>query len=72
MVDEASQKYSAGNEAFVDEDYDSAITFYSEAIELDGSKLEYFLKRCNAHIKIESFKEAVKDADSALKVTICL
>jgi len=68
MVEAASQKYSAGNEAFVDEDYDSAIKFYSEAIELDGSKLEYFLKRCNAFIKIDSFKEAVKDADCALKV----
>lgn len=68
MVEEAAQKYSAGNEAFVDEDYDSAIKFYSEAIQIDGSKLEYFLKRCNAYIKIDSFKEAVKDADSALKV----
>ena len=68
MVEEAAQKYSAGNEAFVDEDYDSAIKFYTEAIELDPSKLEYFLKRCNAYIKIDSFKEAVKDAELALNI----
>lgn len=68
MVEEATQKYSAGNEAFVDEDYDSAIKFYTEAIQLDSSKLEYFLKRCNAYIKIDGFKEAVKDAEAALKI----
>jgi len=68
MVEEAAQKYSAGNEAFVDEDYDSAIKFYTEAIELDSSKLEYYLKRCNAYIKIDSFKEAVKDAELALNI----
>lgn len=68
MVEEATQKYSAGNEAFVDEDYVSAINFYTEAIQLDSSKLEYFLKRCNAYIKIDGFKEAVKDAQAALEI----
>jgi len=68
MVEEALQKYSAGNEAFVDEDYESAIKFYTEAIELDSSKLDYFLKRCNAYIKVDNFSDAVKDADTALKI----
>jgi len=68
MVEEAVQKYSAGNEAFVDEDYDSAIKFYTEAIELDSSKLDYYLKRCNAYIKIDNFADAVKDAELALNI----
>jgi len=68
MAEEASQKCCAGNEMFVDEDYDSAIKFYSEAIQLDSSKSDYYLKRCNAYIKVDSFTEAVKDADTAIKL----
>lgn len=68
MADEASKKFCAGNEAFVDEDYDSAIKYYTEAIELNGENADYYMKRCNAYIKVESFTEAVKDADVSIKL----
>jgi len=68
MADEAALKFCAGNEAFVDEDYDSAIKFYSEAVQLNSKNADYYLKRCNAYIKLENYVEAVKDADTSIKL----
>lgn len=67
MSEEASKKFSLGNEAFVDEDYDAAIKYYSEALELANQNFDYYLKRCNAYIKTENFEGALKDADMSIK-----
>lgn len=68
MAEEAAEKYCEGNECFVDEDYEAAIKLYSQAIKLDSSKSDYYLKRCNTYIKLEQYEDAVKDADKAIKI----
>jgi len=67
MADEATKKFCAGNEAFVDEDYDAAIEAYTEAIKLNSENSDYYFKRCNAYIKLDNFTDAVKDADESIK-----
>ncbi|XP_047126153.1 protein SGT1 homolog isoform X1 [Hydra vulgaris] len=64
----AADKFSAGNEAFADEDYDLAIQYYTEAINLDGENGAYYLKRCNARLKKEDFGGALDDANMSIKL----
>ncbi|XP_057312977.1 protein SGT1 homolog [Hydractinia symbiolongicarpus] len=66
--EEAGKKFCAGNEAFVDENFDQAIQCYTEAIEICTDNADYYLKRCNAYIKKEDFSDAVKDADMSIKL----
>jgi len=65
----AQDKFSLGNEAFVDEDYEVAIERYTEAIVLSPQSANYYLKRAAAYSKIDKHKEAIEDADRSLKLS---
>jgi suppressor of G2 allele of SKP1 len=64
----ASNLFSKGNAAFVEENYQDALKYYTEAIEIDDSKEEYFSNRAHTHIKLESYKDAVADATKAIEI----
>ena len=50
------QHYQAGNELFVDEEYDEALEKYNKAIDIESNKPEFYLKRAACHIKLKNFR----------------
>ena len=64
----ASDLYQQGNDLFVDEEYEAALTKYSHAIELE-TKPEYLEKRSACYYQLGKFKESLGDADEALKLS---
>eukprot|EP00111_Clytia_hemisphaerica_P023360 TCONS_00068778-protein len=65
--EEAANKFNLGNEAFVDEDFTTSIKCYTEALELDKENFDYYLKRCNAYIKISNFSDALSDVNYSIQ-----
>ncbi|XP_050666566.1 protein unc-45 homolog B [Leptidea sinapis] len=69
---EAENYKNKGNEAFNSQNYEEALSFYSKAISLaerDTRDMATYLKnRAAVHLKLNSFNEAVKDCDEALKI----
>ncbi|XP_070553915.1 protein SGT1 homolog [Ptychodera flava] len=63
-----AELFSKANEAFVDENYGEAIKLYSQAIEQDAEKTEYFLKRAQTYIKLEEYTNAVTDTEKAVEL----
>lgn len=51
-----------------EEDYSQAITFYSQAIDLNPNVAAYFGNRSFAYLRTECFGYALQDASSALKI----
>ncbi|KAG7546444.1 CS domain [Arabidopsis suecica] len=64
----AKELADKAKEAFVDDDFDVAVDFYSKAIDLDPNCAEFFADRAQAYIKLESFTEAVADANKAIEL----
>jgi len=62
-----ADKLSAANAAFVDEDFESALSLYTEAIEAQPCA-DAFLNRAHAHLKLEHFVDAVADATKACEM----
>ncbi|XP_041358470.1 protein SGT1 homolog [Gigantopelta aegis] len=60
--------FSKANEEFVNENYKRAVELYTEAIDADGSRDEFFCSRAQAHIKLENFNEAKEDCCTALSL----
>ena len=54
-IQSAGDLFAEANSAFVDEDYDEALSLYSEAIELDEEVAEYYVKRSFCHYKLKKF-----------------
>jgi Flp pilus assembly protein TadD len=44
-----------GDKAIVDEDYDQAVTLYTQAIELDPENPSLYVSRAQAHMKLQNF-----------------
>ncbi len=63
---EASDFYVAGNDAFIEEDFDKAKELYTKAIEVNPNNALYFDRRSSVYIKSQQYIEAAKDATSAL------
>lgn len=55
-----------GNEALKENRYDDAISFYTQAIEIDSKNPIYFANRGLAHLKNESYGAAVEDFTSSV------
>ncbi|XP_062610929.1 serine/threonine-protein phosphatase 5-like, partial [Saccostrea cucullata] len=53
---------------FVDGDYSQAITYYTQAIELNPYMAAYYGNRSFAHLRTESFGYALSDASKALQI----
>lgn len=53
---------------FVDQNYDEAIKFYTQAIEINPNVAAYYGNRSFAYIKTECFGYALEDANKALQL----
>lgn len=72
QMKEAEAFKNKGNEAFKVDNYEEAISFYSEAIKLaekDSRDLATYLKnRAAAYLKINEYEKAIEDCTDALKI----
>ena len=57
-----------GNAAFVDEEYETAISHYSGAIQADPEDADAFSKRSAAYLRLKRYTEAVSDATASVKL----
>ncbi|KND03056.1 co-chaperone SGT1 [Spizellomyces punctatus DAOM BR117] len=64
-LEDTSSILSAANTAFVDEDYQEALSLYARAIETSPSTPDLYLKRAACYHQLEQFREAVEDAKAA-------
>jgi len=64
----ASESYSKGNEAFVNDDYQGAIDLYSNALGLEPMYADALVARAHAYIKTDKYEAAKKDADKAIDI----
>ncbi|XP_037534090.1 tetratricopeptide repeat protein 12 [Nematolebias whitei] len=66
-VKKATALKDKGNEAYVQEDYETAVTFYSEGLAELKDMLPLYTNRAQAYIKLKRYKEAIDDCEWALK-----
>ncbi|XP_064609385.1 protein SGT1 homolog [Liolophura sinensis] len=64
----AADLFGQANAEFVAENYQRALELYTLAINGDSTKDEYYVNRSHANIKLEKYKDAVVDADQAIKL----
>ncbi|XP_012858294.1 PREDICTED: protein SGT1 homolog [Erythranthe guttata] len=64
----SSDLESKAKEAFVDDHFELAIDLYSQAIALCPSNADLFVDRAQANIKLQSFTDAVSDANKAIEL----
>jgi suppressor of G2 allele of SKP1 len=62
----AQEIENKAKEAFFDDDFSLAVDLYSQAIDLDPNNPNLFADRAQAYIKLNSFTEAVSDANKAI------
>ncbi|KAI8546277.1 hypothetical protein RHMOL_Rhmol07G0104700 [Rhododendron molle] len=55
-------------EAFVDDDFRSAVDLYTQAIDLNPRSADLYAERAQANIKLNNFTEAVADANKAIEI----
>jgi len=60
--------YSKGNEAFVAENYASAIDLYTAALGLDPLFPDCLVARAHAYIKADKYDQAKEDADKGIQI----
>jgi len=65
-VESAESIIATANSYFVDEDYDTALVKFNEAIDLDNSNSDYFAKRSFCQFKLDNFTEAMADAKKGI------
>mmetsp|Transcript_49323 Transcript_49323/g.139644 ORF Transcript_49323/g.139644 Transcript_49323/m.139644 type:complete len:255 (-) Transcript_49323:360-1124(-) len=64
----AEAKKKEGNDAFAKKEYEAAIGFYSEAIELDPQNHIYYSNRSLCYAESGKFTEALADAEQCVKL----
>ena len=64
----ASREKDKGNECFKNDEYESAITFYSNSIALDDENAVVYANRAMACIRVSNLCQAVADCDHALVI----
>lgn len=57
-----------GNAAFVDEDFETSLQHYNDAIDQDDTNTEYYVKRATVHLKLYNHTDALADAASAIQI----
>lgn len=67
-IKEAQEAKDRANTLLKDQDYIGAISMYTKAIDLDGTKAVYWANRAQAQIKVEAFGLAIADATKAIEV----
>ncbi|KAI3800194.1 hypothetical protein L1987_35504 [Smallanthus sonchifolius] len=64
----ASDLATKAKEAFIDDHFELAVDFYSQAILIDPENPDLFSERAQANIKLKNFTEAVADANKAIEL----
>ncbi|KAI9282088.1 SGS domain-containing protein [Umbelopsis sp. AD052] len=64
----ASDLFTQANEAFFEDDYDEALSLYTQAIKLEPENPEFYLKRCIAYEKVKKNDKALGDANKAMEI----
>jgi len=64
----ADEKVNAGNEAYMDEEYDEAVKLYTAALEIDAKCYNAFVRRSQAYCKLKQFERAAMDAQKAIAI----
>ena len=67
QTEEAQKLKTEGNAFFRDQNYQKALECYSKAIKLDPKGV-YYSNRSVAHIKLNDFQEALKDAHMSIEI----
>lgn len=57
-----------GNKALQAEKFDEAITFYTQAIELDGKNHVFYSNRSAAYAKKGEYENALQDAKKTVEI----
>lgn len=57
-----------GNEAFGKENYEEAITYFTQALELDPNNHILYSNRSGAYAKLEKYEQALEDANKVLEL----
>ena len=60
-------KVNEGNEAFMDEDYDTALECYTAALEAEPNNYNALVRRSQTYCKLGKFARAVTDAQKAIE-----
>ena len=70
MVDKEAAKAAKdeGNKEFQANNFENAINCYSEAIQLDPEEVQYPSNRAMVYLKMEKWKEAEDDCNTALTI----
>ncbi|KAG5029082.1 hypothetical protein AAZX31_05G107400 [Glycine max] len=55
-----------GNAAFKERQWSKALSYYSEAIKLNGTNTTYYCNRAAAHLKLGCFQQAAEDCGKAI------
>ncbi|KAF6262019.1 hypothetical protein COO60DRAFT_1699571 [Scenedesmus sp. NREL 46B-D3] len=63
----AQEHIASGDRAFVDEEFETAVRHYTQALEVEPSAAVYEA-RANAKIELEKYMEAVQDASKAIEL----
>ncbi|KAK6925886.1 Tetratricopeptide repeat [Dillenia turbinata] len=64
----ASDFETRAKEAFIDDHFELAVDFYSQAINFSPKNAELFADRAQANLKLNNFTEAVADANRAIEL----
>nr|XP_043630318.1 protein SGT1 homolog B-like [Erigeron canadensis] len=64
----ASDLITKAKEAFIDDHFELAVDFYSQAIDLNPTNPDLFSDRAQANIKLHNYTEAVSDANKAIEL----
>ena len=58
-----------GNEAYVNEDYEKAVEYYTRAISLNSNDEKAYLNRAGAYLYLKSFKQCYDDACKSIEIS---
>jgi len=64
----AAEAKAKGNDFFTKKKYPEAIEWYSKAIKADPKDPTFYSNRCAAYMAIDKFEEALKDAESCIRL----
>jgi len=64
----AADLLQKANTLFVDEDFNSALDAYNQAIQLDETNSDAFVRRSLTHTKLGNFTDALEDANKAISL----
>jgi tetratricopeptide (TPR) repeat protein len=65
----SAQKYKElGNQAYKNQDYSKAITYYSKAIEMDQFDPSFFSNRSLCYYNLNKYEECLMDCEKALRI----